>query len=200
MYILVVGGLLCLGYFYASTARTDKDADLVQLAYSMVEQMAVRDPLGDYSGLRIQCLARMARYVTDPEEGMLYLQKGLNIGARDLDKIFLICMYVTRRMSITENNGSHDAALYQLLDTAETLIHQNLIKDPNIVDTPIWTFKMFKLIVLGLKSVALLRDGFAGDALELARVGLTLLKHETEIHYNLGYPWAMMYLIKVHNS
>lgn len=188
-----------MGYYHASIARTEKDSALIQLAYSTAERLAARDPLGDYSGLRIQCLARMALYVTDPEEGMLYLQKGLKIGGRDRDKILLICMYVTRRLSMTECNGTHDASLYELLETAETLIHENLIKDPNTMEVPPWTFKMFKLIVIGLKAVALLRDRFAVDALELARIGATLLKHESEIHYNLGYPWAMLHLIKVHN-
>lgn len=220
----MVFGLLSLGLYYASVARVEIDATLTQLAYQMVERLAAQDRtryqpnfqyLGlyvyitqnnlllanlsrDYSILRIQCLGRMARHALDPLEAKLYLEKGLKLNARDIDKALFICLYLTNRLSPKkETPWKHDPFIYTLLETAETLIDKHLVKEPAASDIPYWTYKMFKLIVLSLKSMALLLDGYAQDALELARVGVTLLSRETDKHFNVGYPWAIMFFAKV---
>lgn len=142
-------------------------------------------------------LARICKISKDPAESMLFLQKGLSLKAKDMDHIILICMYLTNRIARKEAGGSHDPFIYQLLEIADTIANQNLMKNPQTLDFPSWSYRMGKLVVSSLKAVTLLKDGYLQDALELAKIGLSSFQKESQRHINLGYPLALMHYIKV---
>lgn len=157
-------------------------------------------PISVPDSLQSFTLAKMCKMSRDPAEAMLFLKKGLSLNAKDFYHILLITMYLINSIARKEAGEPHNPFIYQLLDMADSVANQNLMKDPQTLDCPSWCYRLGKLVISSLKAITLLMDGYPQDSLELAKIGLSLLMKEPQRHYNLGYTVATMYYIKARQN